>query len=86
MTVGPDCVNNLANESGYEQTRGELDQRMTSELKQQNDPRMFGNGDVFDEYRIANPGSRGFYDRWQAGENPKAGWVNQSDFEPEPIE
>ena len=58
---------------------------MTNELKAQGDPRMFGRGEVFDRYPIAMPDSRGFYDRFIRGENPKAGWVSPGDFEKEPI-
>jgi hypothetical protein len=58
---------------------------MTAELKSQGDPRVLGRGDIFDRYTIAIEGSRGFYDRFKRGENPKAGWVSETDFEKKPI-
>jgi hypothetical protein len=56
---------------------------MEAELKAQQDPRMLGQGDVFDNYKPTN--GDGFYEQFQRGEKPKAGWVEPSDFEPAPI-
>jgi hypothetical protein len=44
---------------------------------------MFGLGHVFDEYKPTS--GDGFYERFQRGEKPPAGWVNETDFEKEPI-
>ena len=55
--------------------------KLEKELKEQKDPRMFGNGDIFEKYIYANPKDRNFYERHINGENPKAGWVNTTDFE-----
>ena len=52
-----------------------------NELTKQKDPRMFGNGSVFDEQLQANKADRNFYDRQMSGENLNAGWVNKTDFE-----
>ena len=60
-----------------------LRQRMESLLKSQHDPRMFGKGNVFDEYKPTN--GAGFYESFQRGDQPNAGWVNETDFEPQPI-
>jgi N-sulfoglucosamine sulfohydrolase len=84
LTADPDCVINLARDSAYAERRTQLETAMITELKTQGDPRMFGSGDIFDNYPIATS-SRDFYSRWKRGENPAAGWVNKSDFEPEPI-
>jgi len=77
----PDCVVNLAASVEHADVIEELRNRMTSELKQQNDPRMVGNGDVFDQYPYAASATKGFYERFMAGEHLKAGWVTPSDFE-----
>ncbi len=58
---------------------------MTRELQAQGDPRMFGKGYLFDQYLYANPEQRNFYERFMRGEKVKALWVNDSDFEREPI-
>jgi len=44
---------------------------------------MFGNGHIFDDYLYADEKHRDFYNRYQSGEKLDAGWVNQSDFEPD---
>ena len=81
----PDCVNNLAASPAQQQRRATLEREMTDRLKAQGDPRMFGRGDIFDRYPIAQEGSRNFYERFMRGEKPTAGWVNPGDFEKEPI-
>ena len=59
---------------------------MIAELKAQEDPRMFGRGEVFEEYPYADPGLRGFYERFMSGEKLHAGWVSPTDFEPQPLD
>ncbi len=86
VTADPDCVNNLAADPSRSQDVSKLRQQMERELKSQGDPRMFGNGDVFDRYEYTSQSSVDFYERYTAGEKIKAGWVNPSDFEKEPIE
>lgn len=81
----PDCVNNLAADGAHAGRRTALHDQMTAKLKAQGDPRMFGQGDVFDRYPIAIAESRNFHERFIRGEKPRAGWVSPGDFEPEPI-
>ena len=81
----PDCLNNLANDPKYQSVKKQLQQQMERELRAQGDPRMFGRGAIFDRYTYANPEQRNFYERFMRGEKVKAGWVNESDFEKEPI-
>lgn len=84
LTVDEDCVHNLAGESVHKETLQKLRERMESELKAQGDPRMAGNGRVFDEYPATN--GAGFYEKFMRGEKVSAGWVTPTDFEKEPIE
>lgn len=86
LTTDPDCVNNLAGEPKYDQLKRELRDQMTAELKAQQDPRMFGQGHIFEEYPYADAPLRGFYERYMMGEKLKPGWVNPTDFEPRPLE
>ena len=81
----PDCVNNLAKSPAHADRLNELRSQMESELKDAGDPRMFGRGEVFDQYEYTSPATAGFYERFKAGEKLRAGWVNPTDFEPEPI-
>jgi len=81
-----DCVNNLADDPQYAQLKRELHEQMVFELKQQEDPRMFGQGHVFEDYPYADAALRGFYERYMSGEKLRAGWVNLTDFEPRPLD
>lgn len=90
LSDDPDCVTNLvADEQRFERYRGDLERlrkQMVQELTAQGDPRMFGNGDIFDKYPYSGASTDNFYDRYTAGEEGlKAGWVNKTDFEPQPI-
>jgi len=75
----PDCITNLAATVSI----AEFQNQLFTELKQQGDPRMLGDGHVFDVYPDASP-AHNFYERWMSGEKVKAGWVNESDFQVAP--
>ncbi|MCL5281261.1 MAG: heparan N-sulfatase, partial [Planctomycetes bacterium] len=79
----PDCLDNLAGRSEFAQRQAALKDQLFNELRAQGDPRMFGQGHVFDEYPCADGKTAHFYERYQKGELNKyaAGWVNPSDFE-----
>jgi arylsulfatase A-like enzyme len=82
LTRDRDCLNNLAESAASEFERTSLKARLFSELKAQGDPRMFGQGDVFDRYEHANRGHVGFYEKFMRGEKMTTGWVKESDYEP----
>ncbi len=46
----PDCMMNLADRADYAKAKRELKKKLESELKKQQDPRIFGTGDVFESY------------------------------------
>ncbi len=75
------CMHNLAIDPEHVGIMGSLKNQLFDELQEQGDPRMFGKGHVFDEYQYANENNRNFYERYMKGEDVKAGWVNESDFE-----
>lgn len=79
----PDCIENLADDEKYQAIAAKMREEMFAELKLQNDPRMFGKGDAFDRY----PPIEGvnFHADFLQGKKPKAGWVNESDYESQPI-
>lgn len=77
-----DCVHNLANSSAMEERKNALHERMESMLREQEDPRIEGNGAIFDQYPIATDSAR-FHERFMKGEPTRAGWVNPGDFEKE---
>lgn len=84
LTADPSNVVNLAEQRHYQQRARRLKERLFTRLREQEDPRVLGNGEVFDNYTYANSSDRNFYERYMDGElEPSdAGWVNPSDFEP----
>ncbi len=84
LKIDPDCVKNLADNPQYTRRRTEMSDWLTAKLTEQEDPRVLGHGEVFDQYPVAYPAQRNFYERYMNGEPIKAGWVNQSDFETQP--
>jgi hypothetical protein len=86
LKLDPDCVKNLASDGALARAREALKAQMYSELKSQGDPRMFGQGDIFDRYPHANPAHVNFYERFMKGEKLKAGWVSETDFEKTPLD
>ncbi len=81
ISQDPECITNLAEDPKYEQKINSLKEQLFAELKEQKDPRMFGNGAVFDSYKYGNPKGIDFYERYMNQEKLEAGWVNPTDFE-----
>jgi len=81
----PYCVQNIADDPSVMEIKKELHNKLFRELEKQNDPRILGNGDVFDNYLYANEQHRDFYNRFMKGEldSTNAGWVRPYDYEPE---
>ncbi|WP_025763294.1 sulfatase family protein [Dyadobacter tibetensis] len=79
--LDPDGIKNLASLPEYKKIKAALKKQLEEELKKQQDPRMFGKGDIFDNYPYSEASSKNFYERYMEGEKLKAGWVNKSDFE-----
>ncbi|WP_186755226.1 sulfatase family protein [Echinicola salinicaeni] len=77
----PDCVHNLVLSGDFDKEREKLKKALFKKLKAQGDPRMFGNGDIFDRYKYSDLNSADFYSRYMKGEKLDAGWVNESDFQ-----
>ena len=88
LTDDRDCVENLAQSKTQSAARAariaELESRMESKLREQGDPRMLGNGQIFDQYPPTT--GQGFYERFMRGEKVNAGWVEPSDFEKSPVQ
>ncbi len=84
LKADPDCLKDLAGEADRGPLKEALRKQLFAELTTQEDPRMFGKGEVFEQYPYADPTGRNFYERFMAGEKMKAAWVNPSDFEKAP--
>jgi N-sulfoglucosamine sulfohydrolase len=50
VTTDPGCLVNLADDPAHAKTRAELAERLTNELRETNDARVTGNGDVWETY------------------------------------
>jgi N-sulfoglucosamine sulfohydrolase len=82
----PACINNLANEVDHQERKEALRKQLYQELTDQGDPRILGDGDLFDSYPYADPVVANFYERYLSGERPPTFWVNDSDFEDGPLD
>ncbi len=74
------CMHNLAAEPDMRNVVEELEKELTQRLLREEDPRMTGNGDVFDRYPNMCPQHQ-FYNRTKAGEKIATPWINSSDFD-----
>lgn len=50
ITTDPECMKNLASDPAFEKERGYYWEVLQSFLRETGDPRIFGNGDVFEQY------------------------------------
>jgi arylsulfatase A-like enzyme len=78
----PECLHNLIGDKEYAKKASALKNLLFTELKQQKDPRMFGNGSVFEKYPPTE--GKDFYKHFMEGKKEKTGWVNASDYETDP--
>lgn len=83
ISVDRDCMVNLANAEPYRDVKEKLKNKLFDNLKNQQDPRILGNGYVFDHYRFNEEIDENFYERYMNGEIKKyqTGWVNRGDYE-----
>lgn len=86
LAADPDCVINLVDREANQIQKQSLRVRMEARLKAQGDPRMAGNGAVFDNYPYADERFKGYYKKFQSGHAPEAGWIVPSDVETEPLD
>lgn len=77
----PYSIKNLANDPAYAKIKANLKNQLEWELKTQQDPRMFGNGAVFDNYPYAEPRVINFYERYMKGGMNVPNFVRPTDFE-----
>ncbi len=88
VTNDSECMINLATDPEYAELKQKMKTRMEDMLKEQQDPRMFGNGNIFNSYGYSAEKGWNYYERFMAGEFTieSSGWVNPGDQEKEPIE
>lgn len=76
----PFCMNNLAEDENFAEQKSKMEAEMTRKLTEQGDPRILGNGDIFDNYPYQGA-VQNYYNRFMAGEKVPAGWVNETDYD-----
>ena len=59
---------------------------MEQKLRNDKDPRILGNGKIFDTYPYSEDKFRNYYNRFMSGEKLNAGWINQTDIEKSKLE
>jgi arylsulfatase A-like enzyme len=77
----PACMQNLAIHPEYQSVKENLKDQLFERLREEDDPRMLGQGHLFDAYEYAEPNTADFYNRFMKGEQINTGWVNPTDFE-----
>jgi N-sulfoglucosamine sulfohydrolase len=63
LSKNTDCVDNLAQLPEQQAVKAKLHAKLMESLKQQNDPRILGQGDIFDSYVPAHKEWPGMYER-----------------------
>lgn len=78
-----DCIQNLAGKTEFADIQADLKEKLVAALTAQQDPRILGQGDIFDQYPYSDERTKNFYDRYLKGEisAKQAGWVKPDDFE-----
>jgi arylsulfatase A-like enzyme len=89
VSVDKECLVNLADKAEFAQRRETMKKLLFEQLKSQNDPRVLGNGDLFDTYPFYEKTLTDFYERYMQVDSSlkkKTGWINPSDYESEIIQ
>jgi hypothetical protein len=68
LSEDPQCITNLALDPGYNPVKRRLHEELYLELLQQDDPRMYGKGDAFDDYPYSDKNLTDFYEKYLKGE------------------
>ena len=80
LTSDKDCLTNLIKNPAYAAIAADLRATLFQELTKQNDPRMSGNGAVFDAYANCNFPPN-WYDLAVSGKTVDMSWINKSDID-----
>ena len=77
-----DCMTNLAHTDAFSSLKSELHRILIDELTRQQDPRVLGDGSVFDRYPYTGQ-ERFAWDRMKRGESLRLNFLSETDFEPQ---
>jgi N-sulfoglucosamine sulfohydrolase len=84
IKIDPFCLVNLADSAEYDSLRSNLINIMEDNLRQQEDPRMFGKGDIFQKYIFSDERWRNGYEKIVIQKKQLVfPWINASDIDPD---
>lgn len=78
----PNCMVDLSDKVEYVSLMRKMEKEMTARLVEQEDPRIFGRGEIFDKFPDMSSAYQ-FWNRTKVGEKVPSGWINKTDFEPD---
>lgn len=83
ISTDPECMINLAEDPLFAEVKDSLNLILMNDLQEQADPRVLGNGDVFETYPFSLDLLNNFYEKYMDGtyKKGKVGWVSISDYE-----
>ncbi len=70
LSDDPECVRNLANDIAFNYIKEEMQTRMMTILRAEQDPRALGNGAIFDTYKYVSGRTKG-YETWLNAQDSK---------------
>jgi arylsulfatase A-like enzyme len=84
LSTDKDCMINLAGHPQYKEQKEKMKEILFRDLYRQGDPRMTGNGDIFDQYPFHQESAENFFERVISGEIKEpwiqTKWVNKTDY------
>lgn len=84
LSTDAECLINLSENTQYQDIKKELRDKLLHELKQNKDPRLTGNGDVFDLYPCSIPIGIDFWEKVTRHEITEpwkiTGWISPTDY------
>jgi arylsulfatase A-like enzyme len=82
LSNDPDNVTNLADVPEYAELKEAMKNALFSALKEEGDPRMSGEGEIFEKYDYARANSRNFYPRFLEKDSTLLwAWIDSTDVE-----
>ena len=85
LTADKDCIENLAEIPEYRDIKESMRKRLMEILRRQGDPRVTGNGDIFDHYPYSDHEYENFYEKTVSGEiqDPWSytDWIEPTDYD-----
>lgn len=81
ITTDRECMHNLIEDVAFDTLKDQMKKELLNELTKQGDPRIIGDGSVFDRYPYMGA-EQMVWDRMKGGEKIKLGYVNETDYEP----